>query len=70
MSEIGKLAVGAKLWRLVANPAEVDQPGLKLGQAGLVVLGVDEGEASDDSGTSRQICLMENLKKLDIDFSL
>ena len=70
MSEIGKLAVGAKLWRLVANPVEVDQPGLKLGQAGLVVLGVDEGEAGEHSGTSRQICPMENLKKLDIDVSL
>ena len=59
--------MGPKLWRLVANSVKVKEPGLKLWQASFVVLGVDQVEASNHSGTSRQIYLSENLKKLHID---
>ena len=70
LSEVGKLAVGSKIWRLVANPAEVKEPGFKLWQAVLMVLGVDQGEATNHCGTSSQICLVEILKKSDIDITL
>ena len=70
LSEIGKLAVGPKPWRLVANLVKVKEPGFKRWQALLIVLGVNQDEAGSHSGTRRQICLLENLKILDIEIFL
>ena len=56
--------------RLEANLAEVRKPGFKVRQVNFLVLGVDQGETIKNSGTSRQICLLESLKKLDIDNTL
>ena len=70
LRKVNKLAMGPKIRRLVANLAKVGKPGFKVRQVNFLVLGVDQGETIKNSGTSRQICLLESVKKLDIDLSL
>ena len=71
LRKVDKLAVMPKIWWFVANLAnKVREPGFKVQQVNFVVLGVDEGQTINYGGTSRQICLLESLKKLDIDISL
>ena len=60
--------MSSKLWWLVANLAEVKEPGFEMGLASLMVLGVDQLQTGGHCGASgEKACLPESLKKPDID---